>query len=35
LIYHGFSYHDLKEMSIGEILFWAKELGKFYEKLEQ
>jgi len=35
MIKHGFSYADLKEMSIEEIRFWAKELDCYYEKLEK
>jgi hypothetical protein len=35
MIKHGFSYSDLKEMDISEIIFWAKELDKYYKQLNE
>jgi hypothetical protein len=32
MIEHGFSYSDLKEMSLRELRFWIKALDDYYEK---
>jgi len=31
MLKHGFSYSDLKEMSLKEIAFWAQALSEYLE----
>jgi hypothetical protein len=35
MIKHGFSYTELREMSLEEIKFWAEQTSSFYEKLKE
>ena len=35
MIQHGFSYKDLAEMELSEIIYWAKALSEYYEKFKE